>query len=453
MRVALYTRVSSEKQGTDLSISAQLKALRDYAIKNGYSIIREFVDKAETGRNTDRPAFREMVSLARRHHKPFDMILVWKYSRFARSRKDSVIFKAILRKNGVQVVSITEPFDDTPTGRLLEAIIESLDEFYSDNLGEEVTRGMRESASRGFYLSGRPPYGFHKIKVRDGKRERTKLKVDPYQASIVASIFEDVLGGKDPGEIAEELNRKGITGPQGKGWGKTSLYYILTNDVYAGTLVWGRNSKRGLEPVRIKNAFLAIVDQVTFDKVQNQLINQKPKRRHQEKTAKPVVNNMEESTATLKKTDRQVHPVNKEIDNSFVSCRDKLVSISNELASIKHRLAHLYASIEEYKENPKKPVTRIDEDGGFQGKCPVPENQIGSFLSNSCIEIVSPEMVKLCADNLNNSMSRSPLINRRACIQGFIRDVKVTGREVLLTYTIPLKSAGISEENAGVLPN
>jgi len=260
MRVALYTRVSSEKQGTDLSISAQLKALIDYAKKNSHSVIREFVDRAETGRNTERPAFRKMISLARQRHKPFDMILVWKYSRFARSRKDSVIYKALLRKNGVQVVSITEPFDDTPTGRLLEAIIESLDEFYSDNLGEEVTRGMRESASRGFYLSGRPPYGFHKIKVKDGKRERTKLKIDPYQANIVTAIFNNALNGKDPGEIAQELNRKGITGPLGKGWGKTSIYYILTNEVYAGTLVWGRNSKRGLEPVRIKNAFLAIVD-------------------------------------------------------------------------------------------------------------------------------------------------------------------------------------------------
>ena len=88
MRFALYTRVSTEKQDTDLSTTTQLKALRDYAIKHGYSIIREFVDKAETGRNTDRPAFREMISLARRSQKPFDMILVWKYSRFARSRQD-----------------------------------------------------------------------------------------------------------------------------------------------------------------------------------------------------------------------------------------------------------------------------------------------------------------------------------------------------------------------------
>jgi site-specific DNA recombinase len=63
-----------------------------------------------------------MISLARRPNKPFEQILVWKYSRFARNREDSILYKAMLKKTGVQVVSINEPFDDTPTGRLLEAI-------------------------------------------------------------------------------------------------------------------------------------------------------------------------------------------------------------------------------------------------------------------------------------------------------------------------------------------
>ena len=86
------------------------------------------------------------------HRPPFDVSLVWEYSRFAHSREGSIVYKTMLRKNGVQVVSITEPFEDTPTSRLLEAIIESLDEFYSAKLGQEIVRGMRESASRGFFL-------------------------------------------------------------------------------------------------------------------------------------------------------------------------------------------------------------------------------------------------------------------------------------------------------------
>ena len=129
MKVALYARVSSDRQDVDLSISAQLKAMREYAQRNGYQVVKEFVDEAETGRTTTRPAFKEMISTARRSGKPFERILVWKYSRFARNRKDSIVYKAMLKKAGVMVVSINEPFDDTPTGRLMEGFIEVLDEF------------------------------------------------------------------------------------------------------------------------------------------------------------------------------------------------------------------------------------------------------------------------------------------------------------------------------------
>ena len=64
MNVAIYARVSSEKQDTDLSISAQLKHLREYAVKNGHKVVKEFVDEAESGRTADRPAFLEMVKIA-----------------------------------------------------------------------------------------------------------------------------------------------------------------------------------------------------------------------------------------------------------------------------------------------------------------------------------------------------------------------------------------------------
>ena len=111
MKVAIYARVSSEKQDVDLSISAQLKALRDHASKIGAQVVREFVDEAESGRTADRPQFREMISEARRSPRPFDSILVWKYSRFARSRHDSIVFKTLLEKKGIKVVSITLPVD------------------------------------------------------------------------------------------------------------------------------------------------------------------------------------------------------------------------------------------------------------------------------------------------------------------------------------------------------
>ena len=131
---ALYARVSSDRQDVDLSIAAQLRALRDYARKNDYVVTREYVDEAESGRIADRPEFGKMIDEAKTPNAPFREILVWKFSRFTRKREHAVAFKSMLRRRGIRVVSITEHADDSPTGKLLEAIIESVDEFYSENL-------------------------------------------------------------------------------------------------------------------------------------------------------------------------------------------------------------------------------------------------------------------------------------------------------------------------------
>ena len=130
-------------QDVDLSVAAQLRALRDFAKANGYSVAREYVDEAESGRIADRPQFRNMIDEGGKATAPFQVILVWKFSRFTRKREHAVAFKSMLRRKGIRVVSITEYADDSPTGKLMEAIIESVDEFYSKNLAQEVVRGMR----------------------------------------------------------------------------------------------------------------------------------------------------------------------------------------------------------------------------------------------------------------------------------------------------------------------
>ena len=173
--VALYARVSSDRQDVDLSIAAQLRALRDYAEKHDYLVAREYVDEAESGRIADRPEFQKMLNEAAKPEAPFKEILVWKFSRFTRKREHAVAFKSMLRRRGVRVVSITEQADDTPTGKLLEAIIESVDEFYSENLAQEVTRGMREAASRGFWMTTYAPTATSGSTSRMGPRSAPSL--------------------------------------------------------------------------------------------------------------------------------------------------------------------------------------------------------------------------------------------------------------------------------------
>ena len=286
MKVALYARVSSEKQDTDLSISAQLKALREYALRNGYTVVKEYVDEAESGRSIDRPGFKQMIASARQKPPPFDAILVWKLSRFARNREDSIIYKSLLRKQGIQVISINELVEDTPSGRLLEGIIEVIDEFYSANLSQDVVRGMRENASRGFYTGGHTPYGYKRVKVQDGDTMRSKLEPDPTTVPVVERVFRECLSGKGLKEIARELNHDGLTTTTGKRWGTTSVHNVLHNEAYTGVLIWDRRKKRrfdageGPPPVRVTDAWPAIVVRETFEQAQAKLAAHAPKVTH-----------------------------------------------------------------------------------------------------------------------------------------------------------------------------
>ena len=139
------------------------------------------------------PQFREMIEEGSKLNAPFEVILVWKFGRFTRKRQRTVAFKPMLRRKGIRVVSITEHANDSPTGKL----IESVDEFYSENFAQDVTRGMREAASRGFSLGSKAPFGYRRVKVNDGAKERPTLEVDPpATAPAVREIFESEV---DPG--------------------------------------------------------------------------------------------------------------------------------------------------------------------------------------------------------------------------------------------------------------
>ncbi len=147
--------------------------MRKHAREHGWEVYKEFVDEAESARSADRPAFQEMIATAKQADPPFDTILVWKLSRFARSREDSVVYKSLLERYGIRLVSVSEPVDDSPMGRLLEAVMEVIDEFYSLNLAQETVRGMKENARRGTQtVASRPSdIGGRRSKMGPGTRK------------------------------------------------------------------------------------------------------------------------------------------------------------------------------------------------------------------------------------------------------------------------------------------
>lgn len=505
MRAALYARVSSERQDVDLSISAQLRALREFAVRNSHYVVKEYVDEAESGRTAQRPSFREMVATARRTDRPFDLILIWKYSRFARNREDSILFKAMLRKAGVQVVSITEPFEDTPTGRLLEAMIESLDEFYSANLGEEVTRGMRERASRGFYVSSYAPYGYRKIKVKDGARERFTLEIEPNQAYIVRRIFREVIEGKGLMEIAKALNREGIAGPRGKGWGKTTLHKILSNEAYLGRLVWGHTSTRNLPPIRVEKVWPGIVDQDTFKQAIALLkgrafVRVHPKRvssdyllsglakcghcgralvgqdakggqfhyyvcgttlkkgggscpaayLNRDKFEQLIISRIKEHILTYENLKELARLVNEEMDATAGQYWERLNAVTAELASVSRRLERLYDALEMGTLTIEDLSPRIQAPRQRQEQLQTAIWELETLLSDRRVELADVDTIKSYIEDLRNLLSQSSLAEKKSFVKSFVREVKVTGSEVTVNYTMPLLAGTVSEELAPV---
>ena len=167
--VAVYVRVSSTGQDVENSIDAQIVNIRIWAENNGYIIVKIFIDKAKTGTIAKRPDFQEMIEIAERPDCPFAAVLVWRFSRFFRNREESVVYKNRLRRKGLRVISIKEPVEDSAAGQLMEGIIETIDEYNSTIIGEEVQRGTHNLAANGFFLGANAPFGMMKVKVLVGE--------------------------------------------------------------------------------------------------------------------------------------------------------------------------------------------------------------------------------------------------------------------------------------------
>ena len=222
-KAVIYARYSSHGQ-TEQSIEGQLHDAYDFAKREGFTIVAEYIDRAQTGRNDDRESFQQMITDANRH--TFEYVIVWKLDRFARNRYDSAINKAKLKRNNVRVVSVMENITDSPEGIILEGMLESMAEYYSANLSVNIKRGQRETLSKGKFVGGSVPYGYRNV---DGK-----LVIDEKKAPFVRQIFDMYISGVSKSDILDYLNKSGETSRSGKQLSHNFLWYMLSNPVYAG---------------------------------------------------------------------------------------------------------------------------------------------------------------------------------------------------------------------------
>ena len=227
---AAYVRVSSDGQ-IEYSPDSQIKLIREFAKRENYYLPDEFIfrDDGISGRSADkRPAFKLMIATAKQSPPPFSTIFVWKYSRFARNQEESIVYRNLLKRNGVTVKSISEPsMEDSPFSGLIESVISWMDEFYILNLSGEVKRGMKEKSSRGEF-GGKPPFGYD---VKD------KILVQNENAKYVKYVFDAYISGKSFREIGRALGDAGVK-INGDVPGAQAIKYILRNPAYIGMIRW-----------------------------------------------------------------------------------------------------------------------------------------------------------------------------------------------------------------------
>ena len=232
-----YIRVSTDKQ-EELSPDAQKRLIIDYCKKNGYTITNEniFIENGISGKKADkRPEFKRMIALAKSKEHPFDVILVWKFSRFARNQEESIVYKSMLKKANVDVVSVSEPVIDGPFGSLIERIIEWMDEYYSIRLSGEVIRGMTEKALRGGY-NAQPPLGYRK------NSDTGIPEIYEPEAVIVRNIFSNISQGLSLIDTARSINNMGFHTRRGGMFEQRTIRYIIENPFYYGYVRWNRQN-------------------------------------------------------------------------------------------------------------------------------------------------------------------------------------------------------------------
>ncbi len=226
MNVVIYARFSSHSQ-TEQSIEGQLKVCYEYAESNNYTVVGEYIDRAQTGKNDHRFEFQKMLADSEKH--TFEGVLVYQLDRFARNRYDSAINKAKLKRNGVRVISAKENIADDPSGILVEGVLESMAEYYSAELSQKINRGMEINAEKCLSNGSNPGLGY---KVDSDRR----FYVDPDEALIVREIFERYATGETKADIIRDLQRRRIKTSIGKEFSPNSLsrntYHVVTELTY-----------------------------------------------------------------------------------------------------------------------------------------------------------------------------------------------------------------------------
>lgn len=225
-KAAIYARTSASKPGFHYSIDEQVSRCWSQCQQQGWDVVFVFTDEAESGKNTDRPGFQDMLEKAKM--ECFDVVVFWKLDRFCRSLTDLVKTEEKLNQYDVALQSVTEYIDTaSPVGRFNFRNLASAAELESDLTSQRVQIGMHGMAKEHRWPNNEPPLGY------DLAEDQT-LKVNDEEAQLVRRIFRRYPEYRSMPKVAHELNQQGETTKDGEEWSRWAVRKVLSNDLYRG---------------------------------------------------------------------------------------------------------------------------------------------------------------------------------------------------------------------------
>ena len=355
---------------------------------------------------------------------------------------------------------------------------------------------MRESASRGFWVSSYAPFGYNRVMVQDGPKKRPTLEPDPDASRVVKRIFDLAEAGNGMTDITRTLNGEGILSPKGKLWGKTSVHTILINESYTGTLVWGTHSKDNAEPVRVEKAFPAIVTKAQFSRVNKLMHSRAPKQSHPRRVGSTyllsglvkcktcnralsgqdaksgqfayyvcqsimkrgkdacdtprlnarrfeelVVDKIRSNILTEGSITELVKVVDEEMDGIAQDQRKRLRIIEDELEDVKRRLGRIWNAIETSDIDMADASDRIKEHRERKERLEDAAADARAILSERRAHLDDVKTISAYAKDMRDFLNESELTERRAFIESFVKEIVVMPGDALMRYTIPISQS------------
>ena len=251
----IYSRVSSLEQVEGTSLETQEKGSVEFADRLKVQVLKTFMDKGESAKTSDRKEFMKAIKFCAAKKPKVDYFIVYKIDRFARNQADHVTIRSLLKRYGTELISATEPINDSPIGKAMEGMLSVFAEFDNNVRAERTKSGMLARVQQGVWPWG-APFGYYRLV------KKANLTPHPEAAPYVQLLFEEYAKGTHTYEsLAKLLRERGIEKVLGKRLYQQQVERMLKNPLYAGVMeVWGKTYSGAFEPILSEELFMRCQD-------------------------------------------------------------------------------------------------------------------------------------------------------------------------------------------------